>query len=65
MTSKGRIKQEERRNGGQPLGESPVFIVMLPSRSFPVFLRSSVSLVQFSSWLFCEVRNFQAERTRN
>ena len=66
MTEAGaqrKIEQEERRNGGQPRRNYFVFIVMPPYRLILAFLRSSVSLVQFINWLFCQRENFRPEKS--
>ncbi len=57
-----KIEQEKRRNGGQPQGNQPFFIVIiLPYLWLPAFLRSSVPLVQSRGWLFFDFGNFLPE----
>jgi hypothetical protein len=63
LGAQGKIEQEERRNGGQPRRNHSVFIFMLPCRLILLFLRFSVSLVQFIGWLFCEREKIRPEKS--
>ena len=59
--AQGEIEPEEWRNGEQPLRNHPIFVDMPPCRLILIFLRSSVSLVQSVSQLFCSRENFRTQ----